>query len=76
MNEENWNYKSSESQCLKIREWLSSGFTLTSLEALEMFGCMRLASRICDLKNRGMEIKTEKVMTKTGKYVTQYSAIL
>lgn len=72
---DNWNYKSSESQCYKIREWLLAGFTLTSLEALEMFGCMRLASRICDLRYRGMRIKAEKVMTRTGKYVTQYSAI-
>lgn len=72
---DNWNYKSSDSQCYKIREWLLAGFTLTSLEALEMFGCMRLASRICDLRDRGMRIKAEKVMTHTGKYVTQYSAI-
>lgn len=72
---ENWNALKTDGQNYKIRQWLLAGFTLTSLEALDMFGCMRLAARICELKDRGMKIKAEKVMTTSGKYVTQYSAI-
>lgn len=42
----NDNAKSSASQCAKIKAWLLQGHKLTSLEALKLFGCMRLASRI------------------------------
>ena len=40
-----------------IRERLLSGGALTLLEALRDFGCYRLASRISDLKNEGLNIK-------------------
>lgn len=69
----NDNARSSASQCSMIREWLLSGKTLTSLEALVNFGCMRLASRIHDLRERGMQIKATKIQVESGKYVTQYS---
>lgn len=73
MANENWNESESQSQCKKIAAWLSSGKPITQLEALRYFGCMRLASRICDLRERGMNIKTEKVLTPTGKYIASYS---
>ncbi len=69
----NENYRSSESQCKRIKEWLLMGKTITSLEALELWGCMRLASRIHDLRQRGMDIHKERVITPSGKSVTQYS---
>lgn len=69
----NDNARSSASQCSMIREWLLEGKTLTSLEALVNFGCMRLASRIHDLRERGMQIKATKIQVESGKYVTQYS---
>lgn len=56
-----------------IAEYLERGFSITSLEALQMFGCMRLASRICDLRERGYQINTCKIKTETGKWVTEYS---
>ena len=68
----NPNRESSESQCAKIRYWLESGNTLTSIEALQMFGCFRLASRIHDLREQGLNIGTKKIITATGKRVTQY----
>ena len=71
----NDNILSSESQNKRIAEWLTSGHTLTSLEALPRFGCMRLASRICDLRERGLDIKTEKIRTESGKWVAQYSIV-
>ena len=69
----NDNQKSSASQNAQIKEWLQQGKTITSLEALNMFGCMRLASRICDLRDDGIPIHTEKVRLHSGKYVTRYS---
>lgn len=69
----NDNYESAKSQCDMIAMWLKNGYSITSLEALKRFGCMRLASRICDLRDRGMDIATVKVKTPTGKYVTEYS---
>lgn len=70
---DNMNAESSRSQCKMILDWLEAGNTITSLEALRMFGCMRLASRICDLRDRGISIKTEKIKTASDKYVTRYS---
>lgn len=70
---ENDNIRTSESQCAKIKEHLLQGKTLTQMEALELFQCMRLASRIHDLRNRGLDIHKEKVITPSGKYVTMYS---
>lgn len=72
----NPNQESSASQCAMIREWLLEGKTLTSLEALVNFGCMRLASRIHDLRERGMNITATKIQTPSGKYITQYSLTL
>ena len=73
MTTTNENILSTSSQCSKIRAWLEAGFSITSLQALRMWGCMRLASRICDLRERGLEIETTKVKTSTGKWVTEYT---
>ena len=69
----NDNAQSSATQCNMIADWLTNGNTLTSLDALKMFGCMRLASRICDLRDRGYDIETKRIKLSTNKYVTQYS---
>ena len=57
----NDNEESGISQCKQIAAWLNSGRTLTQLEALDKFQCMRLASRIGQLRDRGLNIKTEKI---------------
>lgn len=69
----NDNASSSASQNAQIKNWLEEGHKLTSLEALNLFGCMRLASRIHDLRERGVPIHTERIQVPSGKYVTQYS---
>ena len=69
----NQNLKSSASQNSQIRRWLAEGHKLTSLEALEKFGCMRLASRIHDLRDMGLNIIAKTITTSTGKRVTEYS---
>ena len=48
-----------ESQNLQIRKHLESGKTITPLEALSMYGCLRLGARICDLRQDGLPVKTE-----------------
>lgn len=46
------------SQSQKILKHLSSGKSLSPLQALGLFGCYRLASRIHDLKRAGHQIET------------------
>jgi hypothetical protein len=72
MANQNDNAQSAKSQCDMIAAWLERGFSITSLEALQRFGCMRLASRIHDLRERGMNIKACKITTCTGKRVCEY----
>ena len=69
----NENLLSSESQNKKIAAWLQAGNSITAMEALNMFNCFRLASRITDLKQKfGLRIVTDRVMTPSGKRVAQY----
>lgn len=69
----NDNPQSSATQCALIKDWLLKGNTITQVEALNMFGCFRLASRIHDLKERGLNIHKERIQVPSGKYVAQYS---
>lgn len=43
-----------------ILRWLDAGMELTPLQALNAFGCFRLASRICNLRKKGYCIETER----------------
>lgn len=45
-------------QCDRILNHLKENSGITQREALEMYGCMRLGSRIYDLKKRGHKIIT------------------
>lgn len=51
------------SQCEKVVAYIQKHGSITHKEA-ETFGCMRLASRICDLKRRGYIIRTKMVRVK------------
>lgn len=42
-----------ENQCELILRYMDEHGSITSLEAMKLFGCMRLASRISDLRKRG-----------------------
>lgn len=46
----------SMTQCEKILDYMRSNGSTTPLDALMEFGCMRLASRINDLKRQGIGI--------------------
>ena len=68
----NLNEKESLSQCDMILNYLQAGNRITSLEALRLFGCFRLSSRIWDLKQRGIEIKKEWITLKNGKKIMSF----
>jgi len=55
-----------------ILKHLKKGKTLTPLQALRLFDCWALSSRISNLKSEGHKIKTEMV-TKNGKTFARYS---
>lgn len=59
------------SQNDQIRAALMLGRSLTPLDALNEFGCFRLAARVADLRREGMDIEcvTE---TKNGKRYARY----
>ena len=61
------------SQRKQIQEWLTSGKSITPIQALEMFGCFRLSAIIYILKyDYGMPIKTEMVYEDGGKRYAKY----
>jgi len=49
------------SQAQSILNYLQQGNSLTALEALELFKCMRLGARIWDLKQQGYVIGEELI---------------
>lgn len=51
-------------QCDKIMEYMKAYGSITPLDALREFGCMRLAARISDLAKSGVQIKSEMIQTK------------
>lgn len=51
-------------QCDRILRYLNDYGSISQLEAMQYFGCYRLAARIKDLKNRGYKIKK---VTETGR---------
>lgn len=66
--------KSTDSQTAIIKGWLLNGHSLTTLEALTMFRCFRLAARVANLRSEGLPILTEMVDI-NGKRVAKYSII-
>ena len=61
------------SQNKQIADYLNKGKKLTTLDALNKFGCFRLASRINDLRNDGINITTKIIKLDNKKQVAQYS---
>tara|TARA_B100000029_G_C17128420_1_gene797814 strand:- start:31 stop:249 length:219 start_codon:yes stop_codon:yes gene_type:complete len=64
------------SQKNAVLQYLSAGYTITPLEALEMFQCMRLAAVIKILRDDGHNIITKTVKSKgSGKSYASYRLI-
>ena len=60
------------SQVDQIQAALQRGERLTALDALERFGCNRLAARIFEIAQRGFPIHTEILVLSNGKKVAEY----
>ena len=52
------------SQCDRIVDYIKEEGFITQLEALRELGCFRLASRMCDLKKQGYQVKSEMIKVK------------
>jgi hypothetical protein len=63
---------STQIQKEQIRSYLNKGKTITSLEALDIFKCFRLASRISELKQEGYPVTKQMIRLDSGKYVAEY----
>ena len=61
-------------QTEKILNYLSKGKGITPIEALNKFGCFRLAARIADLRKNGHLIFTDSI-TKNGKTFASYKLV-
>lgn len=44
-------------QCERILRYIEETGSITQMDALREFGCMRLASRISDLKKQGIPVR-------------------
>ena len=60
------------SQCNDILAHLKKGLPISAMEALNSFGCFRLAARIKDLREQGYDIETRDLELPSGKTVAQY----
>lgn len=64
--------KSTDSQTALIKGWLLNGYSITQLDALNMFGCFRLSARIANLREEGLDIITDMVNI-NDKRIAKYS---
>ena len=60
-----------ETQELQVLRYLNAGNSLTSLEALKLFGCMRLAAVVNALRQQGYRIETQMI-GESGKRYADY----
>lgn len=70
------------SQCNDILNHMETQGSITALDALNLYGCFRLASRINDLRNRGNDlrnrghdIRTNEITLNNGKTIASYSLV-
>ena len=61
-----------QSQNKQIKAYLEEGNSITAIQALEKFGCFRLAARIKDLKETGMVIDKAMIANNEGKHHAVY----
>lgn len=58
-------------QTQKIKAALEAGVAITPIDALNLYGCFRLAARIDELRKEGMDIETV-TQTRNGKRYAAY----
>ena len=62
------------SQSELILDYLKRGNTLTGLEALNLFGTMKLSTRVSELRQEGHEI-LHQMVRRNNKWVAKYFII-
>lgn len=72
MRNYNPNQPTTDSQNRAILAYMKSGKRITQLLATDLFGCMRLPSRIYDLKKAGITIKSQFIKLTSNKRVKEY----
>ena len=58
----------------QIKSYLEKGKSITPIQALNKFGCFRLAARVNDLRKEGLNIATN-IVTKDGKTFASYRLV-
>jgi hypothetical protein len=64
-----------ENQTKMIKAHLDEGNSITAFEALKLYGCFRLASRMHELKESGYPFMKEMVKVDSGKSVACYTKV-
>jgi hypothetical protein len=64
-----------ENQTKMIKAHLDKGHSITAFEALKLYGCLRLAARMHDLKQSGYSFHKEMVTASNGKRIAEYTKI-
>lgn len=54
-----------------ILKYLEAGYSLTPIEALQLFGCFRLGARVWDLRRAGVDVRSRTIKD-NGKHFSQY----
>ncbi len=62
-------------QAEAILEHLKLGFEITPLEALRVFGCLRLGARIWELQRAGHRIESKFIKLPGGKHCASYRLV-
>lgn len=63
------------SQKTQILSYLKTGKSVTQLDAIARFGCLRLGGRIFELRKAGHAIETERFTTPNGSVVARYRLV-
>lgn len=63
------------SQRANIKNHLEEGKSITPLEALQLYGCFRLAAVIFILKDEGMDIQTKMIKVGKNKRCAKYTLV-
>ena len=64
-----------DTQNKKILAHLEKYGSITPIEAQELYRCMRLASRIADLRGMKYKITTERVKSANGAWYAKYRLV-
>ena len=64
-----------ENQTKMIKAHLDEGNSITAFEALQLYGCFRLASRMHELKESGYPFMKEMVKLDNGRAIAQYTKV-